>query len=173
MAPRVKYYRVCDCVSKTQHQSTRAHESPPRSCEKSRLYGTFTHRTAFHTSQTRSQKHHVLENLNQDFNLGSHKTADVPCASSTVKAFLIDNSNTREYKKGRWEAFLVFLKVRMELGTVDLAIVSVVTERFPGPRHGKADQDRNRALTRRAHPRSTPIIASSSRLDYQSTLTLH
>lgn len=69
---------------------------------------------------------------------------------------------------------MVFLKfppkVRMELGAVDLAIVSVVTERFPGPSHSKADI--NRALTRRAYPRSSPIRASTIRRDYQSTLTL-
>lgn len=57
-------------------------------------------------------------------------------------------------------------KVRMELGTVDLAIVSAVMERFPGPSHSKSDLDRDRALTRRAHPRSSPIRADTRRLDH-------
>ena len=101
-----------------EHKSAR---KPAPLLREEPLVWLFTHRTAFHITfiETRSQKHlapllllpHLLLRGSQPcvFSISAHiKHAMCSVRPRSAQACLIDNSNRREYRRGRWEAGFFF-----------------------------------------------------------------
>lgn len=143
---------MCDCVSETQQRSTRAHESPPRSCEGSR-----SRSSGIHASLRVSHKLDTITNTGDHRNPERSHSGDVPGASRPAEARWIDRSGTREQEKGRWEAFGVSLKFPPKCAwswePYRPRHCGCGERALPGPSLADADRGRQGALTPLAHAR--------------------